>query len=100
MSQEPVLVEPRWGTGMLRRFGWFYKVLGFGRRLSHVRFEENSVDRIRDASTRGPLVYVLHHASSADHLALNAPSRWLGGTFLTPERTWRWTGSSVQPASP
>lgn len=71
MSNEPVLVEPRWGTGMLRRFGWFYKVLGFGRRLANVRFEENSVDRIRDASTRGPLVYVLQHASAADHLALN-----------------------------
>jgi hypothetical protein len=38
-------------------------------------------------------------AGGADHLALNAPSRWIGGTFLTPERTWRWTGSSVQPAS-
>jgi hypothetical protein len=39
-------------------------------------------------------------AGRADHLALNAPSRWIGGTFLSPERTWRWTGSSVQPASP
>jgi hypothetical protein len=39
-------------------------------------------------------------AGDADHLALNAPSRWIGGTFLTPERAWRWTGSSVQPASP
>lgn len=56
---------------MLRRFGWFYKVLGFGRRLSCVQFEENSVDRIRDAAERGPLVYVLADASAADHLALN-----------------------------
>lgn len=36
----------------------------------------------------------------ADHLALNAPSRWLGGTFLSPARSWRWTGSSLQPATP
>ena len=39
-------------------------------------------------------------AGVADHLALNAPSRWIGGTHLTPERAWRWTGSSLQPASP
>jgi hypothetical protein len=38
-------------------------------------------------------------AGRADHVALNAPSRWIGGTRLTPERMWRWTGSSVQPAS-
>src|SRR5205823_14806282 len=28
-------------------------------------------------------------AGAADHIALNAPSRWIGGTCLTPERTWR-----------
>jgi len=39
-------------------------------------------------------------AGRADHIALNAPSRWLGGTFLTPERSWRWTGSSLRPPSP
>ena len=31
----------------------------------------------------------------ADHLAINAPSRWIGGTQLTPERQWRWNGSSL-----
>jgi hypothetical protein len=36
-------------------------------------------------------------AGAADHLALSAPSRWIGGTHLTPERQWRWTGSSLQP---
>jgi hypothetical protein len=36
---------------------------------------------------------------AADHTALNAPSRWIGGTFLSPERWWRWTGSSLQPAA-
>jgi hypothetical protein len=36
----------------------------------------------------------------ADHIALNSPSRWIGGTWLTPERSWRWTGSSLQPPSP
>lgn len=39
-------------------------------------------------------------ARQADHLALNAPSRWIGGTRLTPERSWRWTGSSLQPPAP
>jgi hypothetical protein len=39
-------------------------------------------------------------AGGADHLALNAPSRWIGGTFLSPERPWRWTGSSLQPPAP
>lgn len=66
------LPELRHGTGMLRRFGWFYKVLGFGRRLSNVRLEENSVDRIRAAMDKGPIVYVLKDASAADHLALNS----------------------------
>jgi hypothetical protein len=39
-------------------------------------------------------------AGRADHLALNAPSRWIGGTLLTPERAWRWTGSSLRPPAP
>jgi len=38
-------------------------------------------------------------ARRADHIVLNSPSRWLGGTWLTPERSWRWTGSSLQPPS-
>lgn len=33
----------------------------------------------------------------ADLVALNGISRWLGGTLLTPERSWRWTGSSLLP---
>jgi len=69
--QHEALAE-RHGTGMLRRFGWFYRVLGFGSRFSAVRFDESSVDRIRAASERGSVVYVLAHASAADHLALNA----------------------------
>jgi hypothetical protein len=39
-------------------------------------------------------------AGGADHIELNAPSRWFGGTRLSPERDWRWTGSSVQRPSP
>jgi len=39
-------------------------------------------------------------AGRADYLALNAPSRWIGGTCLTPERAWRWTGSSLQQPAP
>ena len=39
-------------------------------------------------------------ARRADHIALNSPSRWIGGTWLTPDRSWRWSGSSLQPPSP
>ena len=39
-------------------------------------------------------------AGGADHVGLNGISRWIGGTFLTPERCWRWTGFSLQPPSP
>jgi hypothetical protein len=39
-------------------------------------------------------------AGRADHVTLNAPSRRMGGLRLSPERDWRWTGSSVRPASP
>lgn len=61
----------RYGTRMLRRFGWFYHLLGFGRTLGQVRMEDHSVDRIREAAERGPLVYVLARRSTVDHLALN-----------------------------
>ena len=36
----------------------------------------------------------------ADHVALNGISRWLGGTWLSSDRVWRWTGSSLLPPSP
>ena len=39
-------------------------------------------------------------ARRADHIDLNAPSRWIGGTWLTPQRCWRWTGSALRPPSP
>ena len=39
-------------------------------------------------------------AGGADQVALNGISRWIGGTHLTPERCWRWTGSSLQPPAP
>jgi hypothetical protein len=39
-------------------------------------------------------------ARRADHVDLNAPSRWIGGTRLASDRQWRWTGSSLRPPSP
>ncbi len=39
-------------------------------------------------------------AGRADHIALNAPWRWIGGTRLSPARDWRWTGSSLLPPAP
>jgi hypothetical protein len=38
-------------------------------------------------------------AGRADHVALNGIDRWLGGVRLTPERHWRWTGSSLLRAT-
>jgi hypothetical protein len=38
-------------------------------------------------------------AARADHVALNGIDRWLGGVHLTPQRLWRWTGSSLLPAT-
>lgn len=62
----------RYGATMLRRFGWFYYVSGLGTLLKRLNLKEHSVDPIRDAAERGPLVYVLLSRSSLDHLALNA----------------------------
>lgn len=61
----------RFGTRMLRRFGWFYRLLGFGRAMGRIRFEDHSVEEIRRAAEKGPLVYVLARRSTIDHLALN-----------------------------
>ena len=36
-------------------------------------------------------------AGRADHAVLNGISRWLGGTRLSADRLWRWTGSSLLP---
>jgi hypothetical protein len=36
-------------------------------------------------------------AGRADHVALNGISRWLGGTLLSSDRLWRWTGFSLRP---
>ena len=36
-------------------------------------------------------------AGRADHVALNGVDRWLGGTRLTSDRFWRWTGSLLLP---
>ena len=39
-------------------------------------------------------------AGRADRVRLNGISRWLGGTFLSADRVWRWTGSSLLPPTP
>ena len=36
-------------------------------------------------------------AGRADRVTLNGFSRWLGGTYLSADRLWRWTGSSLLP---
>ncbi|TVQ91864.1 MAG: hypothetical protein EA397_08150 [Deltaproteobacteria bacterium] len=61
----------RMGASMIRRFGWFHWLLGLRRALRHVRFDDASAERIRQAANRGPVVYVLLRSSNLDHLALN-----------------------------
>jgi glycerol-3-phosphate O-acyltransferase len=56
---------------MLRRFGWFYHLIGLGRALGRLRIEEHSVEQIRRAADAGPIVYALPTRSAVDHLALN-----------------------------
>jgi glycerol-3-phosphate O-acyltransferase len=57
---------------MLRKFGWFYYFMGMGRSFGRVRFDDHAVDRIRTASSQGPVVYVMPNSSTVDHLVLNA----------------------------
>ncbi len=96
------------GTGMVRRFGWFYRLLGLGAVLARVRFEDHSVERIRAASARGPVVYVLLERSALDHLALNSVltrrrlplSVWSNGAHSFPWKpiaeAWRDVFTSVR----
>ncbi len=68
----PDATAVRYGSRMLRTFGWFYKTLGLTRAFGRVRFEEHSAERIRRAHAAGPIVYVLLRRSALDHLALNS----------------------------
>jgi len=73
----PEHIPTRYGNAMLRRFGWFYHFLGLGRMLGRLRIEPHSVERIRTAAERGPVVFILPRRSTADHLALNTVlNRW------------------------
>lgn len=56
---------------MLRRFGWFHWLLGLRAPLDHMRLDEASAERIRDAAQHGPIVYVMLKSNDLDHLALN-----------------------------
>lgn len=59
------------GMGMVRRFGWFFRLTGLSSAMARVRSEDHSVERIRAAHAKGPVVYVLLERSRLDHLALN-----------------------------
>ena len=61
---------------------------------------ENAADRFPDGTLTITDAGRQVLAGRADHVALNAPSRWFGGTRLSPQRDWRWTGSSVQRPAP
>lgn len=98
----------RYGSAMLRRFGWFYRVLGLGWALDRVRFEDHAVEQIREAEQRGPVVYVLLRRSVIDHLALNTVlnrrrlprSRWANGVtsfwWQPVTEAWRELGARLR----
>lgn len=65
------VAEPRLPSGMLPRFGLFYRLSGLRFFFRNLRMDEASTERIRTASARGPVVYVLHTRSVLDWLALN-----------------------------
>jgi hypothetical protein len=63
--------------------------------------DEDPKDLLRfvDRTIRVPAPGRALLAGRADHVALNGIDRWLGGVRLTPERHWRWTGSSLLRAT-
>jgi glycerol-3-phosphate O-acyltransferase len=83
----------RYGTGMLRRFGWLYYLLFMGWRLRHLRLDDFGVQRIRQASQKGPVVYVLESASNLNYIALNTllnRRRLPLSVFANGVATWWW----------
>ncbi|MFM2246770.1 MAG: hypothetical protein RL071_2844 [Pseudomonadota bacterium] len=63
--------EGRFRSSMLRRFGALYWLSGLGFLLRNLRLEDHSAENIRQATQKGPLVYVLHTESLLDWLAVN-----------------------------
>jgi glycerol-3-phosphate O-acyltransferase len=58
-------------SGMLPAFGPTWYTLGMPLLFRRLKMEEHSAARIRDAAAKGPVVYVLHHRTVVDWLALN-----------------------------
>ena len=56
---------------MLRAFGPAYYLLGLPFFFRNLRMEDHSAERVRRASEKGPVVYVMHTRYHVDWLALN-----------------------------
>jgi glycerol-3-phosphate O-acyltransferase len=67
----PRVESPRVPSGMLPRFGLFYRLSGLNFFFRNLRLDPASCARITAAAARGPVVYVLHTRSVLDWLALN-----------------------------
>ncbi len=63
--------DTQYGGGMLRRFGLLYFLSGVGLMLRKLRMSDRSANNIREASNKGPIVYVFYTRSKLDWLALN-----------------------------
>lgn len=98
---------------MLHRFGPLFYLLALPWFFRRLRMEDNSVERVRRAHARGPVVYVLHTRSRVDWLALNralADRRlplptWTNGIDALPwmplGEMWRaWRRGPSRPATP
>ena len=77
--------DKQYGGGMLRRFGLLYFLSGVGLLLRKLRMSDRSANNIREASEKGPVVYVFYTRSKLDWLALNrsqsAPVAACGSLF-------------------
>ena len=71
MNESPLPKIRPHHSSMLRRFGWFHKLLGLGRSLRRLDLDAASIQRILTANQKGPIVYVLLRSSNLDYLALN-----------------------------
>jgi glycerol-3-phosphate O-acyltransferase len=56
---------------MLDRFGALYYLSGLAWAYRKLRLEDHSAEKIRQASSKGPVVYALHSPGLVDWLALN-----------------------------
>ena len=77
--------------GQVRRFGWFYHLLGWDA-LRRIRIDDISADRLRVLATDGPVVYDIRGPCNALLTARGSQptsAAILANRALTPRLSWR-----------